>query len=156
MRENVFQFISDLENNIADFYSKMNSLSRFSSSRDIFIYMREHSQTHGFTVQSLEKKYPKPQLDNELVQKVHNQIKESLFEEIRNANEETNAIEKIARAEELVGKMYKMMAHHFADLSEYYKSIEFEINRIAGEEFEHRDMVLAEGIKYAGTRSGGQ
>ena len=148
MKSTVLQFISDLEHDIADFYKKMKTLTRFTRSSDLFTYMSNHSRQHANTVQELTDRYSKPEMDNIFIRSVFEQIKESLFEEVKNAADLPEAIRKIARAEELVGKMYIMMAKHYENLAVYYQTIAKEIAAIAEEEFGHRDMVLSESKKY--------
>lgn len=148
MKETIFNFIADLEQDIARFYEKQGLLSRFPRSAELFRYMSEQSIVHSYTVQKFSEKYTRPQLDNDLVQRVHMQIKQSLEEEIHKSENTREAMTKIARAEELVGKMYQMMAKRYRDLGEYYTRVAADIDTIAEEEFVHRDMVISESGKY--------
>ncbi|HON77601.1 MAG TPA: hypothetical protein PK544_03855 [Spirochaetota bacterium] len=148
MKTSVFQFIVDLEYDLADFYRRLRSLSHMTGSTELFEFMSEHSLGHGKTVESLEEKYTKPKLDQAFFTHVHGQIKESLFEEVVAAEDMTEALQKISKAEELAGKMYQLIAKHYSELSRYYLEVSKEISLIAEEEFMHRDMVLRENRKY--------
>ena len=148
MKTSVFQFIIDLEYDLADFYRRLRSLSHMARSAELFDFMSEHSQGHGKKVESLEGKYTKPKLDQAFFTHVHGQIKESLFDEVIAAQDITEALQKISKAEELAGKMYQLIAKHYLELSQYYQEVSKEISHIAEEEFLHRDMVLRENRKY--------
>jgi rubrerythrin len=148
MKTSVFQYIVDLEYDLADFYRRLRSLSHMTGSAELFDFMSEHSEGHGKTVASLESKLRRPKLDQAFFSHVHGQIKESLFEEVIAAEDMTEALQKISKAEELAGKMYQLIAKHYRDLSKYYLEVSEEITQIAEEEFIHRDMVLRENRKY--------
>ena len=144
----VFDFISTLERDIADFYLKLRSVAQLSSSTEVFEFMSDHSTGHADTVSRLAGKYIRPELDQDFVRKVHEQIKTTLFNEITAASDLPTAVEKMARTEELVGKLYAVVSDHYAKLADYYSNISKEINVISQEEFQHRDMILKEKGKY--------
>ncbi|MGL6016858.1 MAG: hypothetical protein ACRCZU_12430 [Selenomonadaceae bacterium] len=144
----IFDFIATMERDIADFYRKLRSVGQLSSSVQVFEFMSDHSIGHADTVARLSGKYVKPELDQNFVRNVHEQIKTTLFNEITAAEDIPAAIEKMARTEELVGKLYAVVSDHYARLAEYYMNISKEIGAISEEEFQHRDMILKEKGKY--------
>lgn len=148
MKTPIFQYIADLEYDLADFYSRLRSLSHLAQSAELFNFMSEHSRGHAKTVESIEGKLTKPKLDQAFFSHVHGQIRESLFEEVIAAEDITEALQKISKAEELAGKMYQLIAKHYRELSRHYMEVSKEISQIAEEEFVHRDMVLRENRKY--------
>jgi hypothetical protein len=148
MKTTIFEFLAELERDLAGFYNRLKGLSRFDRSAEIFDFMKDHSEGHSRQIERLNRKHEKPSLDRGFFLQVHEQIKGSLFNEINSAEDFIEALQKVSKAEELVGKLYKILAAHYRDLSAYYRDIASEIDVIAEEEFVHRDMVLRESRKY--------
>ena len=144
----IFSFLATLETDIADFYRRLKSVSRLVHSDKLFDFMASHSSGHSQEILGLVSRHARPELDQAFLREVHEQIKVSLMAEIRNAPDLSEAVEKIARTEELVGKMYQMIAAHYRRLAEHCTGVAAELERIAGEEFQHRDMVLKEKERY--------
>lgn len=144
----IFDFITTMERDIADFYLKLRSVARLSSSASVFEFMSEHSMGHADRVSGLAREFEKPDIDQAFFRKVHEQIKQSLFQEVTDAPNMKTAIEKMARTEELVGKLYEVIADYYRKLAEHYTEIAKEISLISKEEFQHRDMIMKEKGKY--------
>ncbi len=148
MKTTIFEFIAELERDLAAFYGRLKGLSRFGRSAEVFDFMKDHSEGHSRQIERMVQKHEKPSLDRGFFLQVHEQIKGSLFDEITSAEDFIEALQKVSKAEELVGKLYKILSAHYRDLSAYYRDIASEIDAIAEEEFVHRDMVLRESRKY--------
>ena len=147
----IFDFIATLESDIAGFYRTLKSVSRLARSAELFDFMTRHSEGHAREIMALSARHARPELDQAFLREVHEQIKRSLLAEIRNAPDPGEAIEKIARTEELVGKMYLMIGAHYRKLAEHSLAIADDMQRIADEEFEHRDMVRRDRPLYDGS-----
>ena len=146
----IFSFLATLESDIADFYRRLKSVSRLVRSDRLFDFMANHSSGHSQEIMGLAERHARPELDQAFIREVHEKIKVSLMAEIRNAPDLGEAVEKIARTEELVGKMYQMVAAHYRRLAEHCLGVAGDLDRIASEEFQHRDMVLKERERYGG------
>ena len=144
----VFDFIASLEQDIADLYGKLQSIAQLRDSHELFDFMKEHSMIHSEIVGNLKSKYTKPVHNIDFIKNVHEQIKKTLIEEIIASKDINTAIDKLAKNEELVGKMYRILSEHYIKLSDYYKNIAIEISHVADEEILHRDMALKEKEKY--------
>jgi hypothetical protein len=148
METNIFDFLAELEKDIADFYESLKPMAQLAQNNEIFEYMKNHSNGHSREVESFRTKYKKPEFDRQFFLNMHGQIKKSLKEEILSSGEAKTMLDKMAKSEELVGKLYRVLAVHYKKLAEYYNSISGDIEHIAAEEDLHRDMILKEKSKY--------
>jgi len=145
----IFEFISGLEADLVNFYKQLKLATRLPRSAEVVDLMIRQSGGHSDTVEALTKKHRKPEFQREFFLDIHRQIKTSLIDEIREAGDTGEVIEKLARSEELVSKMYTVLAQYYKKLGEYYRDIAIEIEEIAAEEIDHRDVLLNEKRKYA-------
>ncbi|PKL40622.1 MAG: hypothetical protein CVV44_03200 [Spirochaetae bacterium HGW-Spirochaetae-1] len=148
MEMNVFDFIAQLEKDLADHYIRLKSTARFRESHSVFDFMNSHSRGHAETVETMREKHAKPHLDNSFYLHVSKQIQDSLTREIAEAKRASEAFDVLARAEELVGKMYIILSNHYKELGDFYHSISEDISQLAEEEFNHRDILKKEKTKY--------
>ncbi len=148
METNIFVFLAELEKDLADFYENLKPIAQLSQNNEIFDYMKTHSNGHSREVESFKTKYQKPEFDRQFFLNIHGQIKKSLKEEILSTDDPKTMLDKMAKSEELVGKLYRVLAAHYKKLTEYYNSLSNDIEHIAAEEDLHRDMILKEKVKY--------
>lgn len=148
MKSSVFQFIASLERDLALFYDRLRTLPRLSKSGELFSFMSRHCEDHARAIERLSGKHPKPGLEQRFLLDVHRQIRQSLLEEVRDAEDEGEALQKISKAEELTGKLYQVIARHYREKAEWCLALAAEMDEIAEEECAHRDMVLRENRKY--------
>jgi len=150
----IFDFITTLETDIAGFYRRLKAVSRLVHSGPLFDFMATHSEGHAREVAGLAARHVRPELDQAFLREVHGHIKHSLEAEIRNAPDLGEVIEKLAKTEELVGKMYLMIGAHYRSLAAHATAMADDMQRIADEEFQHRDMVRRDRPLYDGTPPG--
>lgn len=148
MELNIFDFLVDLEKNIARLYSRLRAYKQFSGSRELLDFMDAHSQGHADSIGSLRDQFKKPVLETSFFLQVHRNIEASLLDEVKQATSPTEVMDALAKTEELVGKMYGLLSNHYKKLASYYSGIAESIEKISHEEFAHRDMVLAEKKRY--------
>ena len=110
--------------------------------------MSAHSMGHAEEISLLKNKHRKPKIDNAFFLNVHRDIKNSCLNEIKNTGSPGEAMEILAKTEELVGRMYQLLSKHYTKLGEYYTSIAEEIDHFADEEFKHRDLMKKESVRY--------
>lgn len=150
METNVFDFLSEMEKDIAEFYESLKPMPNLNQSKEIFDYMKTHSNGHAKEVESYRNKNLKPVFDRQFFLNIHSQIKKSLKEEVLNSSNQKDMLEKMAKTEELVGKLYRVMSAHYRKLADYYNSVSNDIERIASEEDMHRDMIMDARKKISG------
>jgi len=138
----IFELVSELEIHIAELYGKMKIISRFRDYFDTFRLMEEISFDHSEKIKDLMKKYTVSAFDRISVIKIHDKIKNKLWENVIESNDEKSIIKKMSESEESVGKLYFAIAAYYKKLSEYYNNISKEMEKIASEEFDHKELLL--------------
>ncbi len=148
MEMSIYEFLAGLEEDLVNFYKQLGISSRLPESNELIKKMIQQSTSHGDHILSLKPKHTKPQLNKEFFIDIHNNIKNSLFKEIQKTDDPKVIIEKLAKSEEQIGKLYKILSDHYIELSEHYRRVAEEILGFSEEENMHRDMVLSEKRKY--------
>lgn len=148
MKTSIFEFIANLEKEFVEFYRRLKVSSRLKNSGEVFDMMIYQSTRHSREAAALIQKYQKPVFNRKFCETVHGLIKSSLLEEIMRAEDLRTAIDRIARSEDLVSKLYMSLSSHYKDLAAYYLSLSEEFERISQDETSHRDQILQEARKY--------
>jgi hypothetical protein len=146
MANEYLDLIIRLEDDLARFYEMIKKLVRLKMSREVLEYMEVHSYEHARRVEAFKLKNKKPQFSTEAVVQLHDQIINTVQKSIQHEKDILVVLNKLAGSEDSVGKLYTSMAKYLQGLSSYYKIVAEEIDKIAGEEFNHRDLLL-ENIK---------
>ena len=73
---------------------------------------------------------------------MQNTITKTVKKEIENERDLTIILKTLADSEEDIGKLYQKISDHMMHLSRYYKELAGEIEKIADEEYDHRDLLL--------------
>jgi len=148
MEMNIFDFIAQLEKDLADHYIRLKSTARFKESHSVFDFMNAHSLGHAEVAENMRNNHIKPQTDNSFYLQVNKQIQDSMTREIAEVKRPSDAFDVLARAEELLGKMYIILSNHYKEMAEYYQAISEDISKIANDEFNHRDILKKEKARY--------
>lgn len=138
----IFDLISELELRISELYGRMRKISRFKDVSDTFGLMEKLSYDHSEKIKKMIKKYTVASFDRNAVIKIHDRIKDKLWENVLNGEDENSIIKKMSDSEESVGKLYFAISSYYKKLSEYYNNISIEMEKIAKEEYDHRDTLL--------------
>ena len=101
----LFKLIVDLENDLADFYQEIGQIDRLKAFADIFSFMADHSQRHARRIESIAQVIRIPTLNTEPIESLHQRLKSSLFEQIRDEKDEKTVMRKLAHTEEVVGQL---------------------------------------------------
>jgi glycyl-tRNA synthetase beta subunit len=141
MASDILAIIEELELKTADFYKKVKVVTRFKEFSETFSLMETVSLNHAKIIHEESAKYAKPNFDNNTIYKMHNHVTTLLWNEIINENNENVILDKISKAEENIGKLYKGIAKYFESLSVYYKEIGTFIDCISKEEFDHSKAI---------------
>lgn len=142
MDESFFDLIVELEKDLALFYHKVKSVSRFRPFIETFSLMATVSENHSNRIKGIDSKYTKPTFNKKAVKNLHNRIKDKLWDEITVETDENSIIGKMANSEEQIGDLYKAISEFLGLLGSYYLEISNEIENISGEEYGHRDALL--------------
>lgn len=139
---NVLKVFVKLEKDIAAFYHKLKNISLIREVVNTYEKMERQSESHAKKIMNDYKAFRIQDLDIEPLIVLHNHVKQNLLEEIKNESNVVYILQKLADAEEKLGKIYKSIAVHYKRNGEKYLNLSSAINKIGDEEFMHRDVIL--------------
>jgi rubrerythrin len=142
MTNEYINFIVFLENTLATYYQKIKNLARLEGARAVLEFMEVHSFEHAKIIEETRGKYPKPIVRESLIADFQNNLLNSVFKEISEEKDILKVLETLADSEESIGKLYQSFSSLLKKLSDHYLSVAEEIEKIAKEEFNHRDLLL--------------
>jgi len=149
---NVLKVFVKLEKDIALFYQKLKNISTISEMGKTYEKMERQSAHHAERIMQDYQAFRIRDLDIEPLIVLHNHVKRNLLEEIKNESNILFILQKLADAEEQLGKIYKSIAAHYRMNAEKYETLSKAIEKIGEEEFMHRDVILADMKKQAAKR----
>jgi len=141
----VFELVVALETDLADFYLELGQVERLKPFADIFSFMTDHSQNHARQIDRAAASIDLPELDTAPIETLHRRIKESLQEQILREENSGKVMAELARAEEIIGKLYQSMASHYHSRAAAYSKIAEQFDQLYEEEFAHRDYIIDHG-----------
>jgi hypothetical protein len=139
---NVLKVFVRLEKDIAAFYSKLKNISIIREVVNTYEKMEQQSESHAKKIMNDYNAFRIPDLDIEPLMVLHNHVKQNLLEEIKNESNVVYILQKLADAEEKLGKIYKSIAIHYKRNGEKYLNLSSAIDTIGDEEYMHRDVIL--------------
>jgi hypothetical protein len=142
MKEEFLDYLVLIEKTLASFYEQIKDQSDFSRIRAVLEFMETHSAEHAERIEELKAEHARPEIDDNLILNVHNNISKNVKKEIKDERDLSIILKKLADSEEAIGDMYKRISQHLLKLSDHYKIISSEITRIADDEYNHRDILL--------------
>ncbi len=149
MAEKSLNLIVLLENNLANFYSKIKNLPRVTGAREVLEFMEVHSFEHANIIDQLKINLPKPALSESAISSFQNNLTKTLFGRIMNEEDILSLLQLLADSEESVGKLYMGVSGVFMKLAEYYRALASQIETIAKDEYNHRDLLLKDRARLA-------
>jgi len=138
----VFELVVSLEKDLADFYQEIGQVERLRPFADIFSFMTDHSASHAAQIEKMAAATEWPVLNTAPIQELHERLKSSLFDQIRDEQDGTVVMRRLAQTEEVIGQIYQSIAAHFRRLSAANGAIADQFEKLAEEEFGHRDTIL--------------
>jgi hypothetical protein len=142
MTNEYLNFIVFLENTLATYYQKIKLLPRLDGARAVLEFMEQHSFEHAAIIEKAMKKYPKPAVRENIITDFQNNLLNKTFKKISSENDILKVLEDLAGAEESLGKLYESLGGLMNKISEHYAAVAKEINGIAKQEYNHRDLLL--------------
>jgi hypothetical protein len=138
----ILKLISLFEKDMAEFYSKLKNVSMLMECAEVFKSMESYSQKHAVHIGS-ECMPPRiSHLSVEPLNRLHNNVKESFLNEIKNESDLQVILKKLADVEDQTGKIYKSIAKHYGKFADNYQKLSDEISGIGDDQFIHRDSIL--------------
>jgi hypothetical protein len=131
-----------LERDLADFYQDIGRIDRLKPFADIFSFMVDHSANHAVQIEKAANSLEWPALNTEPIKALHQRIKSSLREQIRNETDEKTVRDELARTEEIVGQLYQSIAAHYHRLAASCTKVAEQFEALSREEYDHRDYIL--------------
>ena len=142
MALDIFDLLAELELHIVELYNKARKLTRFKVFSETFQLMETVSANHSAEIKNLGDTKSMPTFDRAAVIRMHDKMKNKLWEDIIKETDENLILKKMAKSEEDTGKLYTAISFYFKKLAEYYNYVASDIEKIAGQEFEHRDALM--------------
>lgn len=142
MTDEYVNFIVFLENTLATYYQKIKNLARLEGARAVLEFMEVHSFEHAKIIEEARGKYPKPLVRESMITDFQNNLLNTVFKEISEEKDVLKILKVLADSEESVGKLYQSFSSLLKKLSDHYLNVAEEIENIAKEEFNHRDLLL--------------
>jgi hypothetical protein len=104
--------------------------------------MEEISYDHSEKIKDIQKKHTVGAFDRTAFIKIHDKIKNKLWDNVIEEDDENKILKKMGEAEESVGKLYFAVSAYYKKLSEHYDQIATEMDAIANDEFDHKELLI--------------
>lgn len=138
----VMDLVAGLERDLADFYQAIGCIDHLRPFADLFSFMADHSAGHAAQIEDVATRVDWPALNTAPITTLHQRLKTSLREQIRNETDEKAVLDALARTEEIVGQLYQSVAEHYRRLAASSAAMADRFDGLAREEFGHRDYIL--------------
>lgn len=137
----LFEKVVALETDLADFYLEIGQIEHLKPLADIFSFMTDHSQEHARQIDRVAAAIDMPELDTDPINELHQRLKSSLLEQIRDEKDKDTIIRKLAQTEDVIGQLYQSIAAHYRKLATAYTAVADQVETLSKEEFGHRDYI---------------
>lgn len=142
MTNEYINFIVFLENTMATFYQRIKNLARLEGARAVLEFMEVHSFEHAKIIEETRERYPKPVMRESLISDFQNNLLNTVFKRITDENDILAVLTILAESEESMGNLYTSMSSLLKKIAGHYVNIAEQIEMIAKDEFNHRDLLL--------------
>jgi len=144
MAIDILNVIIQLEDNLANFYSRLKVLARLKDVKPVLEFMETHSSAHAETIRNVQGKFKIPEFDHHKAIDLNEKIKNSVYAQVIHEMDISKSMDILADSEESIGEVYKTIAKYYEKVAEIYGHISSYIDKIGSEEFNHRDLLLQE------------
>lgn len=142
MTSEYLKFIVFLEKTLATYYQKIKNLPRLEGARNVLEFMEVHSFEHAEIMEDAGKKYVKPAVRDSMIADFQNNLLNSVFKKISDEKDILKVLQILADSEESLGKLYQSISGLLTKIADHYRDVAAEIEKIARQEFDHRDLLL--------------
>ena len=142
MADQYLEYVIFLEKTLADYYERIKDQPQFERIKTVLEFMETHSRTHGEQIEDADREKKPPSFSKELILNYHNNVVKNVLEKLTDEKDLAVVLETLAHSEEALGKLYLKIVDHLNELGDYYKDLAGDVKRIAGEENDHRDLLM--------------
>ncbi len=142
MKSEFLDFIAFLEKTIASFYEQMTRDTEFERIKSVLEFMETHSLEHAEKIEELNRSIERPELSRELIIDYQNNLTQNVKKEVSRNKNIPEVLKTLADSEEALALLYKKVGTLMNDIADYYKRIASEIQVLAEDEYQHRDLLL--------------
>ena len=143
--------MSQIEDDVAEFYIKLNDMKSLSKYNEIFRFMSLHSQYHSKTLHSIVDKYDEIPFNKSKYISFVNKLKTNLLAKLHDASTGEEISSLLEEAEGLLGYAYEQIAKYMKMRAEMMLEASKSISKIAQEEMMHKQKISEIGLKIAST-----
>jgi rubrerythrin len=104
--------------------------------------MISQSSAHERRVEKLIQNFQEKPFSEEPILKIHNHVKNVLFDRVTKEKDPKEIVELIANAEEIIGMTYQKIAVELRNKAKQYEDMAKALETLEQEEYIHRDIVL--------------
>jgi hypothetical protein len=142
MTSEYINFIIFLENTMASFYQRIKNLPRLEGARAVLEFMEVHSLEHAKLIEETREKFPRPTVRESMIADFQNNLLNNVYAKISDEKDILTVLQILSDSEESVGKLYQSLSLLLKKLAGHYVSVSEQIEIIANQEFNHRDLLL--------------
>lgn len=142
MTNEYMNFIVFLEKTLATYYQKIKNLPRLEGARNVLEFMEVHSYEHAEIIEEAGRKLVKPAVRDNMIADFQNNLLNTVFKKISDEKDIFNVLQILADAEESLGKLYQSISGLMVKIADHYRDVASEIEKIARQEYDHRDLLL--------------
>ncbi|MBN2160699.1 MAG: hypothetical protein JW807_15020 [Spirochaetes bacterium] len=142
MTNEYMNFIIFLEKTLATYYQKIKNLPRLEGTRNVLEFMEVHSFEHAEIMEEANKKLVKPAVRDSIITDFQNNLLNTVFKKISDEKDILTVLQILANSEESIGKLYQSISGLLNKIAEHYHAVAAEIEKIALQEYDHRDLLL--------------
>ena len=140
--QELINIVVALEQDLADFYERIEKEDQFRKIGDVLKYMHKHSAIHAELIRNHLPEAGVPKLNIEPLQTLHTRIKSALFQQLMDTDDLTRACEQLAQAEALIAQAYTVIAAHCQKVAGVYEKLGHKFKSLADDEMQHHDQLL--------------
>ncbi len=153
MTNEYINFIIFLENTMATYYQKIKNLARLEGARAVLEFMEVHSFEHAAIIEETRDRFPKPAVRESIIADFQNNLLNTVLKKISEEKDILAVLQTLAESEESMGKLYQSMSSLLKKTADHYVSVAEQIESIARQEFDHRDLLLKDRERLSKKRS---
>lgn len=153
MTNEYINFIIFLENTMATYYQKIKNLARLEGARAVLEFMEVHSFEHAAIIEETRDRFPKPAVRESMIADFQNNLLNTVLKKISEEKDILAVLQTLAESEESMGKLYQSMSSLLKKTADHYVSVAEQIESIARQEFDHRDLLLKDRERLSKKRS---
>ena len=142
MTNEYINFIVFLENTLATFYQRIKNLARLEGARAVLEFMEVHSFEHAKIIEETRERYPKPAVRESMISDFQNNLLNNVLKKISDEKDILSVLKVLADAEDSIGNLYLSMSSLLKKIAGHYVGVANQIEEIAKQEFDHRDLLL--------------